>query len=297
MIKISVIIPTFNRQQFLKKLLTQLDNQKLGNDLELYIIVVNDGSSDGTSEMLIHEFGRVITIQGNGSWWWTRCVNEGIKMAINLSTDFILLLNDDNEIKDDYIISLIRDYKTLTPGAILGSASISLDFNRTLIDSSGIKDFSKLFCEYTRFHPRNSRINDNFYGIHECFCFSGRGTLIPRDTLLKLGLYDEKMIQYGSDEDYILTAKEKGFPVFITWNTCVYNHSKMTGKGKHPQNMSLISYLSTFFNKYTNKSLLLNYYFYSKHCYPFLAPIYILYYIVFNIGVFFLRKQEKWATK
>ncbi len=92
--------------------------------------------------------------------------------------------------------------------------------------------------------------------------------LFLKDTLLKLGLYDEKMIQYGSDEDYILTAKEKGFPVFITWNACVYNHSIMTGKGKYPQNMSLISYLSTFFNKYTNKSLSLNYYFYKKHCYP-----------------------------
>ena len=242
-IKISVIIPTFNRQQYLKKLLNQLATQNLGADKELYIIVVNDGSSDGTSEMLNSEFPHVISIIGNGNWWWTKCVNEGIKVAINLSTDFILLLNDDNEIKDDYLTTLICDYKTLAHGSILGSASVSLDLDRTLIDSSGIKDFSKLFCEYTRFHPRNSKINENFHGIHECFCFSGRGTFIPQDTLLKLGLYDEKMIQYGSDEDYILTAKEKGFPVYITWNACVYNHSIMTGKGKHPQNMSLISSL------------------------------------------------------
>ena len=47
MIKISVIIPTFNRQQYLKKLLTQLYNQNLGADIKLSIIVVNDGSSDG----------------------------------------------------------------------------------------------------------------------------------------------------------------------------------------------------------------------------------------------------------
>ncbi len=179
-IKISVIIPTFNRQQYLKTLLTQLDNQKLGTEIEICIIVVNDGSSDGTSEMLINEFRHVITVSGNGNWWWTRCVNEGIKMAINLSTDFILLLNDDNEIKDDYIISLITDYNTLTPGAILGSASLSLDSDRTSIDSSGIKDFSKLLCHYTRFHPRNSRIDKNFCGIHECFSFSGRGTFIPQ---------------------------------------------------------------------------------------------------------------------
>ena len=51
MIKISVIIPTFNRKEYLKKLLIQLINQNLNRNIYLNIIVVNDGSFDGTFEM------------------------------------------------------------------------------------------------------------------------------------------------------------------------------------------------------------------------------------------------------
>jgi GT2 family glycosyltransferase len=292
MIKISIVIPTYNRKDYLKKLLIQLESQELGDNIKLDIIVVNDGSTDHTSEMLNSEFPNVITILGDGNWWWTKCINEGIKIALNRNTDFVLLFNDDNEIKNNYINNLYNDYQTLEAGAILCSASVSLT-DKGKIDSAGIKDFSKLLCKYTLYYARNSRIDENFKGIHECFCSSGRGTLIPREIFVRLGLLDEKMIQYGSDEDYMLSAKKNGVPIYITWNNYVFNHTNLTGAGKFPQHMSFINYISTFFNKYTNKSLSLNFYFYKKHCYPFLAPLYMIYYVSINILIFLLRKKEK----
>lgn len=69
MIKISVTIPTFNRKDYLKILLFQLENQKLNVNINLNIIVVNDGSTDGTSEMLTKELPHVTMILGNGNWW------------------------------------------------------------------------------------------------------------------------------------------------------------------------------------------------------------------------------------
>jgi GT2 family glycosyltransferase len=296
MIKISIVIPTYNRKDYLKKLLIQLESQELDDNIKLNIIVVNDGSTDHTSEMLNSEFPKVITILGDGNWWWTKCINEGIKLALNRNTDFVLLFNDDNEIKNNYINNLFLDYKTLKAGSILCSASVSLQ-EKDKIDSAGIKYFSKLFGTYTRYYERNSRIDENFKGIHECYCASGRGTLIPREILIQLGLLDEKMIQYGSDEDYILCAKERGIPVYITWNNYVLNHTKLTGAGKFPQDMSFLDYLSTFFNKYTNKSLSLNFYFYKKHCYPYLAPLYLMYFFSSEIAIFFLRKKENLFNK
>jgi GT2 family glycosyltransferase len=296
MIKISVVIPTFNRKDYLKKLLTLLESQKLDSRITLTIIVVNDGSSDGTLEMLSEEFPQVISVLGDGNWWWTKCINEGIKVALNKNTDFVLLFNDDTEIKNNYINNLYDDYQTLTPGSILCSASVSLQ-EKDKIDSAGIKYFSKLFGTYSRYYERNSRIDENFKGIHECYSASGRGTLIPREIFKRLGLLDEKMIQYGSDEDYILCAKEKGVPVYITWNNYVLNHTKLTGAGKFPQDMSFLDYLSTFFNKYTNKSLSLNFYFYKKHCLPYLAPLCLLYFFSSEIAIFFLRKKENLFNK
>ena len=98
------------------------------------------------------------------------------------------------------------------------------------------------------------------------------------------------MVQYSSDTDYILSAKEKGVPVYITWNTYVYNHTKMTSDSKFPQNMSILNYMKTFFDKYSDKSLSLNYLFYKKHCYSYLAPIYIIYFFSISFIIFFIRK-------
>ena len=240
-IKISVIIPTFNRKVYLKKLLHQLENQVLNDNIKLNIIVVNDGSSDLTTEMLKSEFPKVILILGNGNWWWTKCINEGIKASLKLSSDFVLLLNDDNEVENNYINSLMNDYRKLKPDSILGSASISLE-DSDVIDSSGVKYFNKLFCKNIRFHLRNSKINNDFYGIHECYSLTERGTFLSIKTISELGLYDENMIQYGSDEDYILSAKQKGIPIYVSWNSLVYNHTKMTSEGKFPQNLTLFLY-------------------------------------------------------
>ena len=47
--KISVVIPTFNKVKLLEQTLDALANQDLSEDVEWEVIVVNDGSSDETS--------------------------------------------------------------------------------------------------------------------------------------------------------------------------------------------------------------------------------------------------------
>ena len=47
---VSIVIPTYNRKPILKKCLIALENQKLNRNIKNYeIIVVDDGSTDGTS--------------------------------------------------------------------------------------------------------------------------------------------------------------------------------------------------------------------------------------------------------
>ena len=78
--KLSVIIPTYNRKNYLSSLLAQLKKQVLSN-VEMSIIAVVDGSTDGTPEMLGSKFPEVSIVHGNGQWWWTKSINEGCKFA------------------------------------------------------------------------------------------------------------------------------------------------------------------------------------------------------------------------
>ena len=89
---VSVVIPTYNRKQVLAKTLEALDGQTLDAGL-FEVIVVDDGSSDGTGEL-------VESFQGGFDLRCERCQNGGLAAARNrglaLAThDVVVFLDDD----------------------------------------------------------------------------------------------------------------------------------------------------------------------------------------------------------
>ena len=123
---IAIIIPSYNRREYLKILLNQLNEQQLFNGLALEIVVVLDGSSYRSLQMLQNDFRTVHILQGDGDWWYTKSMNEGFKKAEGLKSDFVLTLNDDIEVKPDYISKLLLSYNSVEEGSIMGSLSVSL---------------------------------------------------------------------------------------------------------------------------------------------------------------------------
>jgi len=77
--KIVAVIPTYNRKNHLRVILNQLLNQKSLGIYLLDIVVVVDGSTDGTIEMLANEFSKVHMITGSGNWWYTKSMNIGFR--------------------------------------------------------------------------------------------------------------------------------------------------------------------------------------------------------------------------
>ncbi len=94
-IKIGAVIPTFNRAASLRTILTCLQTQSHTTSITTIPIIVVDGSTDGTLEMLATEFPTAVIVRGDGNWWYTRSINEGIKKARELDCNYILTLNDD----------------------------------------------------------------------------------------------------------------------------------------------------------------------------------------------------------
>ncbi len=102
MIKVSIIVPIYNVEKYLKRCLDSLVNQTL-NDIE--IICINDGSTDGSLEIL-NEYGRrddriVIINQENSGLSATR--NKGIDIA---KGQFIGFVDSDDWVSKDYFEKL-----------------------------------------------------------------------------------------------------------------------------------------------------------------------------------------------
>ncbi|HIO96818.1 MAG TPA: glycosyltransferase family 2 protein, partial [Leucothrix sp.] len=97
---IYIVTPVFNRKDFTQSYLEALSKQTSTN---FKTIIVDDGSNDGTSEMVESLFPEVILLKEPGDLWWAEATNIGVRHALSLGADYVMTLNDDTLPEPDYI--------------------------------------------------------------------------------------------------------------------------------------------------------------------------------------------------
>jgi glycosyltransferase involved in cell wall biosynthesis len=205
--KISIIIPVHNRQVCTHKILNQIYAQILqGKDLEnISVIVVDDGSTDGTKELIQRHFPTVHLIEGDGSLWWTGAIVKGMEYAaVNLNTDYVVWMNDDISIADDLLSNLLSickssNYKETIVGGIVRDKTYS-----DWIVYSGLR------CGKPIRHINNFSSSTEL----EADTLAGNIVVIPKAVIDKIGMPDaNKFPHHGGDYEFIRLAKENGFRV------------------------------------------------------------------------------------
>ena len=284
---ITTVLPTHNRCEHLRKLLVHLSNQEPA-DYRLDIIVIDDGSTDGTSKMLKEDFPFVHVVEGSGNWWYTRSVNEGFKIADNKNADFVLTMNDDCEIESDYIKNLISAVDLKEEGSIIGSISFSTAQPR-LLTFSGTRRIIKWRFKFINYHPPFLKIDpEELHGVHPSVLLPGRGMLIPMAVLRKLCYFDDNLLQYASDYDFVLRAQELGYKCYISWDARIYENVHTTGTGTPHLEESWPIFFRSYFLPHSKNSLAKTWRFCSRHGLKFLFPVT---FIILILG--FLKKKAQ----
>lgn len=290
-VNVSIIIPTYNRKDYLKVLLNQIEAQDVSNNIQIEIVVVVDGSADGTSEMLTKHYPGVHVIHGTGDWWYTKSMNEGFAYATNkLEPDYILILNDDLELKENFIQVMINDMEKINAVSILGVLSLTYSKPRR-ISSAGVKEIivwrNKLVQYYDFLEPFEGK---DLKGIHKSIVLPGRGMLIPIEILTEINYFDETFKQYFSDFDFCLRANEKGYESYITWNTNIYSHVKLTSSSSSFIRSDTLAVFKDYFNPYSRIHILSKIRYLWRHGNKFLLPITFLISFLASIKHIFSRK-------
>lgn len=262
--RIGIVIPTFNRNVSLQECLLCLNEQKLDSEIHLLKIVVVDGSTDGTYEMLANCFPEAIVISGNGNWWYTKCINEGIKKAKEINCEFVLTLNDDVTFKANYINALLTDYYKSDKNTIIGSISLSSSEPR-LITFSGVRKINFGLREFNYIKKYTIVSEESLSGLKASVVLSGRGILYPIGVLEKFGLYDENLVQYSSETDFTFNAFKKKVKVMISYNAKVYEEIELTSAGSVYNKPTIKSFFASFKNKYSINSIEKTFYYCIKH--------------------------------
>jgi len=210
---ISVVIPVRNRRDDTRKILDLLCDQIANLPQEnltsqIHIVVVDDGSTDGTGSLIRETFSEVHLLEADGSLWWTGAIVKGMEYALqSFDPDYVLWLNDDLLISADFIENLIKicssaQYETAVVAGIVRDKTYP-----DWIVYGGLKSgrpVSKVAAFSTSCEL-------------EVDCLCGNIVIVPRKVIEAIGLPDaQRLPHHGSDYAYTTQAKQAGFRLILS---------------------------------------------------------------------------------
>ncbi len=258
--KVFVVIAVFNRKEYTLQCLKLLKEQTYKN---LHVVIVDDGSKDGTQDDIKAQFPETIIVKGTGDWWWTKSMNEGCKAAIKSGAELIVTLNNDTLFQVDLIEKLVALH-TKNPKAIIGTINL-VKKDKEYIFFSGLKNISWWKAKEVKYHKAFTPLTAETTGLHPTKCLNGRGTLIPVSVFNEVNGYDEGFPQYASDYDLSLRIQKKGYPCLMSYDIPVHSFIEETGGGKSFIKQSMLTFLKSFFNPYSQTSLKMSFRYYKTH--------------------------------
>jgi glycosyltransferase involved in cell wall biosynthesis len=210
---ISVVIPTFNRKNKLRRLLKSLENSTF-RDFE--IIVIDDASSDGTNEMMDQEFPSVKYIRHNKIELVGKSRNDGI---MNSTTDYVFMIDDDNVV-DPYTLESLYDY--IKHGDEFGViAPVTCFFDRPEIIMYAGSKYSPKTGKTIFLHSGENKatLKNMTYeadGFANCYLFK-------RNIAIEAGLTDPRIPFAGEDGFLQYKIKLLGHRLICIGNSYVYH--------------------------------------------------------------------------
>lgn len=248
--KIFIVIPVFNRLEFTKKCLRAVFKQKYRN---FQIILIDDGSTDGTFEYVRKYFPDVHILFGDGNLWWSRATQMGIDYALAAAknSDYIFFLNNDCFLGPNYFDQILRTAKKHHK-AIVGSLCISNGRRKKVVEAGVRIDWpTGLVYSVAEAISTDPKYYRNMKVIDKLDALPGKGTLIPVLVFKKIGgLNYKKLPHYIADYEFFNRAKRNGFELLVDTKAIIKHEWDATGyKSKRSERVGLVEAIRLMFSK------------------------------------------------
>jgi GT2 family glycosyltransferase len=235
-----IVIPVYNRQEFTRACLQSLYKQTIHPDC---IIVVDDGSTDGTSTMLRQEFPEVIVLEGDGNLFWTAAINMGIRYALGMGADHVMTLNNDTIASTTFVEKMMAA-ATKKPNALIGALDVDSTTKKPYYGGE-IIDWKWSRSRYLL----DILKKEEQKGLHPVSLFPGRGLVIPKKVFETIGLFEERRLpHYMADYDFTHMALRNGFPIYCNYDAILYTYPEEGGDHKVRKVKSLKNYFNHLFS-------------------------------------------------
>jgi len=194
----------------------------------LDVLVVDNASSDGSAEAVAREFPGVDLVRNDSNLGYAGGMNVGIRRALEVGADAVLLLNNDTEVEPGFLLPLLAAMERNPRAGALCPKILYAD--------SGL-----VWYAGAEFDPRrgyNGRITGNrepserHTSVRVTDRAAGAAMLVPRAALERIGLLDEPLFAYGEDAAWSLRARAAGFTLLVVPESVVRHRVSAASGGE-----------------------------------------------------------------
>jgi GT2 family glycosyltransferase len=234
--RVTVVIPNWNGERFLKLCLDSLRDQSF-RDFET--LLVDNGSTDGSLGFVAGNFPEVKLVALGENRGFAGAVNAGIMAS---ETELVVLLNNDTEQDPGWLEALVRAADSHPEAGLFASKLVDF-YDRRLLDGAG--DAMRLSgLPYRLGHGERDRGQFDTPGY--AFGACAAAALYRRAMLDEVGLFDEDFVSYCEDGDLSFRAQLAGYRCFYVPDSVVYHMGSASTGGKRSQTATRLGTRNSF---------------------------------------------------
>ena len=191
------------------------------------VIVVDNGSTDNSVEVIRKAYPQVILIENKKNLGYAEGNNVGIRYALKHGADYVWLLNNDTVVDADALKNLVKVAEKNENVGILGSKIYYYDKPNIICFAGATIDWEK----GTSPHIGDGEIDKGQYdAIKEVDRVTGCSMLVKKEVCETIGLLDENFFLYVEEVDWCVRAKKAGFKCMIVPDSKVYHKISISVK-------------------------------------------------------------------
>jgi GT2 family glycosyltransferase len=217
-----VLLPVHDRRAITEGFVTSLIAQ---TDTRYQLILIDDGSTDGTADMVRSRVPNVVVLHGEGDWWWAGSLEQGRRWLRDHTPgdcrDLVLIANDDTSFDPDFIAAGRAALRSRPRTLVL--AQLYDQDTGELLESGVHVDWRTL-----EFRPVGDKGDIN--------CLSTRGLMLRLTDFLSIrGLHPRVLPHYLSDYAFTIHAARTGFGLEVDPSFRLWVNQQTTGERTVPR--------------------------------------------------------------
>jgi len=262
--KVTVVILNWNQAELTLDCLRSVLKSRLNNKINLEVVIVDNGSTGEDINLLtnsrINEF---TLIKNKKNLGFTGGNNVGIKYALKNKADYVFLLNNDTEIKDDCILEL---WKAFSRNENIGIVAPKIyyasgfefhkdrykksDLGRVVWSAGGKVDWNNILGQ----HIGVDEVDKGQFNIMKRVDFvSGCAMMVKKEVFEKISLLDERYFLYLEDLDFCHRVARSGFKILFNPEAIIYHkNAGSSGSGSKLQEYYITRNRLLFGQKYAS---------------------------------------------